>query len=56
MAFEPSLQQAELLEIFSKYEQFTVQTLEAKHGKTAQYYKFKINRLLLNAHYEHPYQ
>lgn len=37
-AFEPSLEQVELTEIFHKYKQFTVETVEGKHGMTAQYY------------------
>lgn len=49
---EPSFEQAELLDILEKYEQFKMQTLQGEHGKTAQYYmlyvKFIDYYLLLN--------
>ncbi|KYN03439.1 hypothetical protein ALC62_05715 [Cyphomyrmex costatus] len=49
---QPSIQQAEVKEIFEKYEKFKMQTLEGKHGKTAQYYMIYVKLidyyLLLN--------
>ena len=49
---EPGFEQVELLNLFKKYEDFKKETLEGKHGKTAQYYMFYVNLidyyLLLN--------